>query len=230
MIRVSPVHHTAHPDWWQRLLRALGAVQALDDGQRREYDTASGTIAISSAAGESALGFVTTAALPTLLSRLEAAGVDARMDEDAAAIRVHAASGVSFLVSAARRAPLDVGGGLAVLPIWYQSDVAETARVYAALGLRPRIASDDPGGWTDYTADGGGLVAQHRADRIAVDATSLEYAGDLDDLATRVRDAGFEASVVDEAYNRTLLVASPDGGHVWVNGPQDDLYGYHRAG
>lgn len=230
MIRVSPVHHTAHPDEWQRLLRALGAVEALDDGRRREYDTASGTIAITSAPGESALGFVTTAALPALLSRLRAAGVDARMEEDGAALRVHAASGISFLVRPARRPPLEVGGGLAVLPIWYQSDLAEVARVYAALGLRPRIASDDPGGWTDYAADGGGLAAQHRADRTDVDATSFEYAGDLDALAATMHDAGFEASVVDEAYNRTLLVASPDGGHVWVNGTQDDLYGYHRAG
>ena len=230
MIRVRPIHHTAHPDEWRRLLEALGARLVIENGSWREYDTASGTIAVSAAPDESVLGFTATD-LDAVLHRAIEAGVEAaRTDEGpAGAIRVTAASGVSFLIDETYRGPLDVPGGPAVLQIWYQSDAAEMRRVYTAMGLRPRIVSDDPGGWADYAAPGGGLAAQHPAADVRVDATAFEYAGDLDALAERVRRAGIEASIIDEAYNRTLLVDSPDGGKVWVNGVQEDLYGYHRA-
>ena len=52
--------------------------------------------------------------------------------------------------------------------------------------------------------------------------------GDLETLVSRLVEAGFEASIVDEAYNRTLRVVTPDGDELWVAGPYDDLYGYRR--
>ena len=42
-------------------------------------------------------------------------------------------------------------------------------------------------------------------------------------------DAGFEASLVDEAFARTIRIPDPDGGEkIWINGVQDDLHGYHQ--
>jgi hypothetical protein len=73
----------------------------------------------------------------------------------------------------------------------------------------------------------GGIVMLHTGEpRIGL---SFEARGDLDALASRLRDAGFEASVVDEAFARTIRIPDPDGGdEVWINGVQDDLHGYHR--
>lgn len=60
-------------------------------------------------------------------------------------------------------------------------------------------------------------------------ALSFEYAGELDQLAKRLTDAGHGESIVDEAYNRTLRVRTPDDWILWVNGPMTDLYEYRRA-
>ncbi|KDA06265.1 glyoxalase [Microbacterium sp. CH12i] len=90
--------------------------------------------------------------------------------------------------------------------------------------------------WGEFHADGvlavhgaRGSVGLHSGDaRIGL---SFEARGDLDALASGLRDAGFEASVVDEAFARTIRVPDPDGGdEIWVNGTQDDLHGYHRVG
>ena len=36
------------------------------------------------------------------------------------------------------------------------------------------------------------------------------------------------AEVVDEAYNRTLLVTTPEGAKLWINGAASDLHGCRR--
>jgi hypothetical protein len=116
---------------------------------------------------------------------------------------------------------------LTVMPIWYGADLTAQAGVAEAVGLRRRLTSDS-GVWIDFTAAGGGALALHRADQHGVEL-SFEYSGDLDALATRLTEAGFEPRIIDEAYNRTLRVARPDGPDLWVNGVQQDLYGYTRS-
>ena len=133
---------------------------------------------------------------------------------------VRFASGLGISVSAGARA---TAGPIAVQPILFQEDIAEARGVLEALGLRPDIVADR-GGWAELHAAGGGSVGVHEASEPAVGLGFLAD-GDLDALAARLRDAGFEASVVDEAYARTVRVAEPD---VWINGVQTDLYGYHR--
>jgi hypothetical protein len=56
----------------------------------------------------------------------------------------------------------------------------------------------------------------------------MEYAGDLDAFAGRLVDAGLEAIVIDESYSRTIRVTTPDGDELWINGAQNDLYGFTR--
>ena len=119
-------------------------------------------------------------------------------------------------------------GYLVVLPIWYSRDLDAAERFVEALGLRPRIASKD-GGWRDYRADGGGLVALHADHEDPHVWLAFEYQGDLAVLADQLGRAGFDAEVIDEAYNRTLRVMTPDGWALSINGAQSDLYGYHRV-
>ncbi|WP_156760515.1 hypothetical protein [Microbacterium karelineae] len=134
--------------------------------------------------------------------------------------------GVEITVSAGSAANRD--GALAVQPIWFAPDVEAPRRILEALGLRPTIASDR-GGWIELEADGGGLVGLHHGDEPRIGLSFL--AADLDGLVEHLRDAGYDAAVVDEAFGRSVRFPNPDGGdEVRINGPQDDLYGYHREG
>lgn len=118
-------------------------------------------------------------------------------------------------------------GALAVQPIWFASEIETPRRILEALGLRAGIVAD-AGGWVELEADGGGRIGLHHGDEPRV---GLSFsAADVDALAERLRGRGIDAAVVDEAFSRTVRFPNPDGGDdVWVNGPQDDLYGYHRA-
>jgi hypothetical protein len=134
---------------------------------------------------------------------------------------------------------------LAVMPMLVTREVAAIAEWLQTWGWRRRISSDG-GGWVDLElADGGGLVGIHHAGNLESEPPSVPAGvaphevpvsltfehSDVDALLARVRAAGLEgAHAVDEAYNRTLLVPSPDGDTIWINGEQTDLYGYRREG
>lgn len=140
---------------------------------------------------------------------------------------IRAASGVVISASAGMRA---TAGAVSVQPIWFQDDVEEAREILTALGLRADIAADR-GGWVEMRAAGGGTVGVHSASARSEGSgagigLSFLAEGDLETLAERLTDAGFPASVVDESYARTIRIGDPD---VWINGAQDDLYGYHRV-
>ncbi len=112
------------------------------------------------------------------------------------------------------------------MPIVYQPELDEPERILRAAGLAVRIRSNS-GVWTDLDSDAGGLVGLHAGTpRIEL---SFEYAGNLDEFAISISDAGYHAEVIDEAYNRTLVVTTPDEWVLRINGVQDDLHGYTRA-
>lgn len=122
-------------------------------------------------------------------------------------------------------------GAPSVVALLYTADVREGAETAVRLGFRPRISADG-GGWADLL--GYGILAFHAGEAATVDGApaceiSLEV-GDLAPLQTRTTEAGLQAHLIDEAYGRTLRVATPDGGELWVNETQRDLYGYRLAG
>ncbi|GAA5151926.1 hypothetical protein GCM10025768_19120 [Microbacterium pseudoresistens] len=145
------------------------------------------------------------------------------MDGVGEMLQVRVGSGLSITVSAGAVPP--ASGSIAVQPIWFQPDLGEPRALLEALGLAPGVAADR-GGWVELTADGGSVGLHQGEPRLGL---SFEARGDLDALAARLRDAGFDASVVDEAFARTIRIPDPDrGAEVWINGVQDDLHGYHR--
>lgn len=226
MTTVHAVHATTHPSWWQRVAPILGFSPTGEPG----HYAGSGLLTVRETTGdttEAATHLEILVTDPTaVLTAAEAVATVTEPD-------VAATDGTTITVSPAvehSRTPTLPSGQtqVAVMPIWYGPDPGEPTAILTGLGLQPRLASDS-GSWKDFTADGGGQVAWHRAPSVAL-GLALEHSGDLDALAAQLSEAGAGATVVDEAYNRTLLVQTPEGGRLWVNGTQEDLYGYHRAG
>ena len=86
-----------------------------------------------------------------------------------------------------------------------------------------------------------GRAACHRVRRLAVDPRRSVRPAEQPSCPLNVRaismsrpprldNASYAAEIVDEAYNRTLRVAGPDGQELWINGEQQDLYGYRFLG
>ncbi|WP_163511573.1 VOC family protein [Fodinicola acaciae] len=112
-----------------------------------------------------------------------------------------------------------------VVPIRYTSDVSAMTRFYRVLGLRMGAVSR-PGGWIELSADGG-MLAIHRSSGEEVGRCELafEVSESLEDVATRLREAGFEPGpVIDEGFGESLRVQDPDGVWVQLNTYDRQLY------
>lgn len=230
-VTISQILMTAETATWHRLAGALGLTPPYEPTPEWGEFEGDGILAIHHASEEHPPGRVDIHLTVDDLDAAERAVSDFDVDRGTLGgigelLTVRASSGIAITVSGEGRSARS--GELAVLPIWVQADLDEPRRILEALGLRPRIASDR-GGWVELVADGGGLVALHDGDEPGT-TPSFFSSGDLDALATRVRTAGFDAIVIDESFGRTLRIPDPDGGdEVWINGVQDDLYGYRRT-
>jgi predicted lactoylglutathione lyase len=115
-----------------------------------------------------------------------------------------------------------------VMPIRYVSDVAASARFYAALGLLQGDVSRS-GNWTELNGSGGMLglhtVRTSQQDDPRRVELSFETDEKLEDLAERLTAAGFEPeAILDENFGRSLQVTDPDGVLVQVNEHDRELY------
>ncbi|MGV8847932.1 MAG: hypothetical protein ACOH16_00145 [Propionibacteriaceae bacterium] len=227
MITVQPIRYTSEPDAWKRFAETIGFRSASPTVAAWSEMDAGGILAIHEVPAGDPLDATTDVHL--LADDLDgvrdaAAAVGAQVEEsvldDVGRMLTITSEGVRVTVSGG---PRSTSGDPTVLPIQYVGKPAEAYRLYRALGLRPRIEAVG-GVWADYMADGGGLSALHQGEPHT--ELAFEYAGDLDDLAGRLNLAGYAAEVVDEAYNRTLRVAGPGAEELWINGVQQDLYGY----
>lgn len=122
------------------------------------------------------------------------------------------------------------GSQVVVRPVRFTDRVDKVAAFLQLIGLVRRIESTS-GGWVELVGDAG-MVALHDADSALFEhprgQTYLAFeADDVDDLASRLRVAGFhDAAVHDEDYGRVLTVTDPLGQLLNVDEHADDLYGY----
>ncbi|MDT0157447.1 hypothetical protein Q9R19_07415 [Microbacterium sp. ARD32] len=223
---------TDAPERWHALAEALGFTAPYPPSPEWGEFHGDGGLAVHHAMPELPPG---TVELNVLVDDLDAAAAAlvhrdvtrGDMEGVGEMLTVRAASGLVVTVFAGGR---DAGvGDVGVQTIWFQDDIAEARGILEALGLRAGVVSDG-GGWVEMRAPGGGSVGLHSASGRSESegqgfGLSFQASGDLDALARRLREAGFQASVIDESYGRTIRIADPD---VWINGVQTDLYGYHR--
>lgn len=228
MTVVQQIIYTEHPAQWWKLAETLGFVAPYPPDPEWGEFHADGVLAVHGATTEHLPGMtdihLIVEDLDAAASALGAFDVELVTMEGVGQMLVaRAVSGISISVSegAVQRGV----GDIAVQPLWFQEDLAEPQAILEALGFRAGIVADR-GGWVEMLCDGG-VVGLHEGEpRIGL---SFEARGDLDALAARLQDAGFAASVIDEAFARTIRIPNPDGGdEVWINGVQEDLHGYHR--
>ena len=231
MITVQPIHYTSDPDAWHRFADTIGfRAEFPPVGSWSEFDSGWILAIHQVVAGDPLDGTTDIHLLVSDLHSVQEAaiGVGAKVDattlENVGRMLTVTSGELRLTVSSGSRS---TSGDPSVVPIHYVQDLAEPDRLFRALGLRPRIAAVD-GVWADYEGDGGGLAALHHGEPHT--ELSFEFAGDLDDLASSLGAVGFAAEIVDEAYNRTLRVNGPDGQELWINGVQQDLYGYRFLG
>ena len=229
MTVVQQIVYTERPERWWALAEALGFSAPFAPSPGWGEFHADGVLAVHHATADHAAGRVDVHLLvPDLdaaASALSAFEVSREtMDGVGEMLTVRTASGPAVTVSAGTGT---VSGDIAVQPIWFQEDLTAPRAILEALGLRAGIAADR-GGWVEMRGDGGAVGLHSGSARVGL---SFEARGDLDAHARRLRDAGFDAAVVDEAFARTIRIPDPDGGdEIWINGVQDDLHGYHREG
>lgn len=231
MTTVRTLIYTSEAEGWHALLRDLGFAEHESDGGDWRVVASDGLVAVHAVpAGDPLDGStelqVLVHDLDQTVERITALGltVDRTILDDGVTPLVRVTTDDGLPVSVLPGS-VEAAGDVVVLPIWYRRSQGAGRALLKALGLRPRLSSDS-GHWLDFAADGGGRAALHEGDSPAIEL-SLEVA-DPDALAATLLERGRPAAVVDEAYNRTLLVATPDRGDLWVNGPIDDLYGYRR--
>ena len=238
MLRVRPIHYTACPEPWERLLNALGMVLSEDDGGRRVFDSGAGRLALRSVAEGAAENGSTELAVevgdPVEFARRTnlAAQEDGNSDAgpgpagtgpaeviaaetfaagEGAACRITSSDGFSFLADKAAHGAqcADADPALAVVGVWFTGDTAAAVRTLRQIGARPRPVPDNDE-TADFTAKNGGILLVRPASGTPRAGLGFEYQGTLDPLRERLTAAGFEVSLTEEAFGRTLHVAHPD--------------------
>ncbi|TPV50166.1 VOC family protein [Pseudarthrobacter phenanthrenivorans] len=240
MLRVRPIHFTSRPDTWDRLLTALGMVRTEDDGDWQVFDAGSGRLALHAVPRGAAEDGTTATAVEVGDLAEFARRTNLAADEDGTApaelvdvdhgqaCRITAPDGFTFLADKAAHFAqcADADPALAVVGVWFTPDAGSAARTLQHLGARPRPVPDQDD-TADFTAKNGGVLMVRPALGSPRSGLGFEYDGALEPLQERLAAAGFQVSVTEEAFARTLHVANPDAGagaaeHVpgtlWISG------------
>ena len=228
---VQAIHYTSRPAQWHALAVALDLAPGFEPAEMWSEFDGDGILAIHAVNAEDPRDGTTDIHLlvddlDDVAAALEPVADVSRsvLDDIGPFVAARTSSGVRVTASAGVRRAVE---GMLIQPIWYGTEVAPVRAVLEAAGLHPRIASD-AGTWMDFAAPLGGSVGFHAAQEPGV-VLGMECSGDLDALQRRLEASHLPAEIVDEAYNRTLLVDTPDGTKLWINGAMTDLHGYRRV-
>ncbi|MGI6879797.1 hypothetical protein [Microbacterium sp. gxy059] len=230
MTAIQQILFTDRGDEWRRIAEALGFSAPYPPSPEWAEFHGGGSFALHRVMDDHPAGSVDLHVLVDDLDHAERALAAFRPDRfvmegvgETLAARI---GGISFTVG---EGSAGGGGAVAVQPIVFAPDLADLRTALEALGVRPVIASES-GGWVELATDGGGSLGLHHAEEPRVGLSFLS-AEDPDALAARLREEGFAAAVIDEAFGRTVRLPDPDGGEgVWINEVQTDLHGYRPVG
>ena len=146
--------------------------------------------------------------------------------------RITGEDGFGFFADKAAHATqsVDADPALAVVEVWFTPDAAAAAQTLRNIGARLRPSPDDDE-TADFTAKNGGVLMVRPGSGTARAGLGFEYAGDLSALRDRLIAAGHRVSMTEEAFGRSLHVATPDaadlpenphGGMLWISARRAD--------
>ncbi|WP_417234910.1 VOC family protein [Arthrobacter sp.] len=236
MLRVTPIIFTDHAQAWAELLEAVGLQRAVHAEGWQEFDAASGRYRLHAPDAEHPSGTMRLAFevgdLDEFTRRTREAGTGVVLTEEGhgRTATITGPDGLSLVatVEATRPEPPAADPALRVLALWMTPDPEGSATTLRNIGARPEVASDT-GGWVQFRAKNGGLVATHSSTTPHA-VPSFQYDGDIEQLRARLLESGLAAELIDESYGRTVRLRHPDGGEdLWINETPRDLYGYHRV-
>lgn len=226
MLRVRPLHFTARIDAWAELLTALGLARTENSPGWQVFDAGSGRLALhgvpegAAEDGSTALavevGDVAEFARRTNLSAQDEGTTPAEIitADHGEACRITGPDGFSFLADKAAPGAAQAGGAdpaLAVVGVWLTEDPDAASQTLRHIGARPRPVPDADE-TADFTAKNGGVLLVRPASGSPRSGLGFEYDGGLEPLRERLAAAGFEPSITEEAFGRTLHVPNPDAG------------------
>lgn len=226
MLRVRPLHFTARIDAWAELLTALGLARTENSPGWQVFDAGSGRLALhgvpegAAEDGSTALavevGDVVEFARRTNLSAQDEGTTPAEIitADHGEACRITGPDGFSFLADKAAPGAAqaaDADPALAVVGVWLTEDPAAASQTLRHIGARPRPVPDADE-TADFTAKNGGVLLVRPASGNPRSGLGFEYGGGLEPLRERLAAAGFEPSITEEAFGRTLHVPNPDAG------------------
>jgi hypothetical protein len=223
MLRVRPVHFTSRIEEWEQLFTDLGMVKTLDDGNWREFDAASGRIALQHTPADAGndgttslaveVGDVEEFARRTNLAASEMGNTPAELipADVGDSCRITGGDGFSFMADKATHWAqcADADTGLAVVGVWFTEDTAGATATLSSIGARFRPVPDADE-TADFTAKNGGVLMVRPGSGPARSGFGFEYDGDLDALRQRLTSAGHKVTLTEEAFSRSLHVANPD--------------------
>ncbi|MGX1162482.1 hypothetical protein FBY31_3458 [Arthrobacter sp. SLBN-100] len=225
MLRVRPLHFTSRIDVWELLLTELGLVRTENEPGRQVFDAGSGRLALHTvpdgAAEDGTTAF--TVEVGDLAEFARRTNLSAQDDGTAPAeiitadhgetCRITAPDGFTFLADKATHTAqcADADPALAVVGVWFTEDPASATRTLQHIGAHPRPVPDADEN-ADFTAKNGGVLLVRPAAGPARSGLGFEYDGGLEPVQARLASAGFEATITEEAFGRTLHVANPDAG------------------
>lgn len=223
MLRVRPIHFTSRIDQWERLLTGLGLVKTVDGPEWQEFDAGSGRLALRRAGAGSAedgttafgveVGDPAEFARRTNLAGAESGNTPAELvrADQGESCRITGEDGFTFFAEKAAHAAncADADPALAVVEVWFTEDTAGAAGTLRSIGARFRPAPDNDE-TADFTAKNGGVLMVRPGTGPARSGLGFEYDGDLDAVRDRLTAAGYEVLMTEEAFGRSLHVASPD--------------------
>lgn len=247
MITVRPIRFTAHMNTHRVMLKALGASLLTDAPGWEVYGLSSGRLALHTAevngtadctgapdsppSGTTVLAFETDD-LNGWMAQASERGLGVQLKQmDRGPVAEIRARRHRFEIDEVGSLGLEedtstwAPSRVSVLQIWYSPDPETARQVIEKTGAVPRIGADD-GVWTDFTCDGGGLVAVHAQEDVAVEL-AFEFDGDITELSATLSQAGVGHHVIDEKFSRCIRIPDPDlVGHIQINERQRDLYGF----
>lgn len=121
-------------------------------------------------------------------------------------------------------------GAFTVFPLRFTAHPRALIDVLCTLGMAPLLISQS-GQYAELVAGGGGRVMVHSASTSATGSPAGEtqlstLVRSADAAAERLREAGLEVTVWDEAYGRQGNITGPHGEAIGLNEDQEDHYGY----